>query len=215
MKVGGQYKYKMEANKKFLQSVGHFNLSNRKVLEIAGIFVMIILASELVASFAVSSAYWEENPLVLPAGETKDIKLILQNLASPDEINLKASIDRGSEVIGLADPSDIYLVPGGEKKDVNLRVAIPIDAKVGDIYPVRMVFTTVAPGAAGGFVFGSSIEKSFNVVVGAAPGTITPSYTLKEKSLTWILVIVIIIVAAVIIWRLLKRKKQEKSFNKS
>lgn len=164
---------------------------------------MIILFMNTIFAFAVSSAYHPDNPLYIPPGETTEGYITLQNLAGESDVNIRAEIMSGSEILELTDPSNEYLVPAGEKTIVNYKITIPSDAKIDDVYPINIVFTTITEG--GGFSFGSSIGQKFNVIVGSGakpPEEGIPSWTIG------LIIGAIILITIIII--LTKRKKKKK-----
>lgn len=175
--------------------------------------VFVILASGFVSAFAVSSEWYAENPLVVYKGEVKDIYLTLQNLASVEDVKVRIDINTGNEILELIDSSDEYIIPGEGKTRVNLRVTVPNDANVDDVYPVSLRFTTVAESEAGAFGIGSSIGQRFDIVVREEPQVSAPE--VKEPQLapqiektTVLLAIVILIIIVIILWWFFKRKKQ-------
>ncbi|MFH1290292.1 MAG: NEW3 domain-containing protein [Nanoarchaeota archaeon] len=172
------------------------------------LIVATILLSSYTSAFAVSSAYWEENPLILGAGETRDIELTLQNLASSEDVHVKATISAGSEVIELIDVSDEYTVPAGEKTTVNLRVTLPENAEAGDVYNVEVKFTTIAGSESGEFSLGSSIGENFNIVVRS--DTADSGEDSQEGEISEGLIVILVIIAIIIIWLLVKKKTKKK-----
>ena len=140
--------------------------SNKKILVGTGIVIgILILFSGSVLSFAVSSAYWKEFPLIISPEETQDISVTLQNMAGADDINLRAAISEISEITAeITDSSDIYLVPAGGKTKVNIKVSIPKEIEAGR-YDLVLSFSTVTTSEKGEFGFGSSIEHTLPVEV--------------------------------------------------
>ena len=186
---------------------------NKKYTIILTLLVFTVIISSYASAFAVSSAYWKENPLRIYPGETREIVVTLQNLASPNQVNLKAEISGGSEVLILIDSSDIYSVPGGEKRTVNLRVAIPSNTQIGTIYKAQITFTTIAGDDSESFTLGSSINQKFDIIVEQIPSTEPPEPTPPEEetnTITTIIISAIIILAIIILWVIIKRKTKKK-----
>lgn len=173
---------------------------NKRCLEI-GIFLgILILISGSVSAFAVSSAYWKENPIIIYPGETKDIQLILQNMAGTEDISAKGAITEGSEIARITDAEDVYLVPLGGKTIVNIRVSIPEDAEVEDEYSLRVSFTTLATESAGPLGFSSGIERVFPVIVVKEP---------RPETAPWIIYLAVGILVALMIVVFVSRKKRK------
>lgn len=175
---------------------------NKIYLEIGILVGMLILISGSVSAFAVSSAYWKGNPITIYPGETRDIQVILQNMAGTEDIRAKGVILEGFEIAQITDPEDVYLVPLGGKTTVNIRLSIPEDAEVEDEYSLRVSFTTMATESAGPLGFGSGVERTFPVIVIKEP---TP------ETASWIIYLAVgILVALMIVFFVLRKKRKGK-----
>jgi len=172
------------------------------------LIISIILESSFVSAFGIGSAYYKENPLEISAGETKEIIFNLQNGPGPEDITTRASITKGSEIITI-DSGDIF-VPVGGSVDVKASVNIPNDAKIGDIYPVEVAFITVTKAGAGTFGFGSSVGRSFNIII--VPTAEERAKLAEQKPISsWIIyliigIVIIILIILAILFRLKKKK---------
>ena len=104
-------------------------------------FLIVLLIIPFVSSFGVTAPYWDDNPLIMYPGQTKDFSLILQNMVSTEDITLKAELVEGDEIATLTDTNLIYTVPAGRKDiDVNLRVEIPEDITLDKEYKIGVSF---------------------------------------------------------------------------
>jgi len=105
------------------------------------LLVSLIFASSLVNAFGASSPYFNNNPLILSPGESKDIEIYLQNMVGDKDITLQAEILLGKEIASFLDTSPNYLISFG-KKDIkaNLKITIPKEAKDGDKYTISINF---------------------------------------------------------------------------
>lgn len=194
---------------------------NRTTLKLPVFFLSILFVLHGVFAFAISSAYYQDNPLYMKAGETQDIFLTLQNLAGEDDVSVRAEITGGTEYVKLIDASDIYLVPVGEKTKVNLRVSAPISAKKGDSFPVNIIFTTVQSGQGGTLALASSIGQRFTFVIGeekdfrVSPKPLeTPKQENKSNLFLIIMSIVIGFVVILLIVYFLKSSKKKTNTRK-
>lgn len=170
-----------------------------------GIFVLLImLFSVYVSAFGVGSAYYEDSPLRISPGETKEIIFNLQNMPGPEDIIARPSIAQGSEIMKIS--SEDILVPVGGSVNVKAEVSIPSNAKIGKIYPVTISFTTVTKSESGTFGLGSSIGRNFNVIVGEAT-----KISESKKTFLWAYFIVGIILILIIFSLILKKRKSKKS----
>jgi uncharacterized membrane protein len=135
-----------------------------KTIKLTGILIgMIIFLSANMLAFAVSSQYWEENPLTMSPGESKEIKIVLQNMAGSENITTKGSISEGSEIAKIINAEDAYSVPAGQKIQINIKVDIPEDAKITDQYNIKLTFTALVEQESGAFSFGSSVKRQIPV----------------------------------------------------
>jgi len=171
---------------------------------LVGLMVLICIGN--VAAFAISSDYWSQYPLRMAPGETKEFSLILQNLVGTSDLKLKAVVSTGSSVLRLADSSDIYIVPAGEKKNVDLIASVPADSKPGQIYNVKVDFSEITDSSSGEFRLGTAIGQGFDIVI--LPGVV------EELNKNLILYIaagaILLAVIIFILLRILKKKSKKK-----
>ena len=188
-------------------------LKSKKIKQRYNLGIAILLISILsipnVLAFAVSTAYWEGSPLKIMAGETKDIQVVLQNMAGGEDITVKAKISEGEDIARIIDASDIYKIPLGTKKEVNIQIKVPKDYKIGDIDAIKLSFTTLTTGAGGGFGFGSSIDKTIPVLIVNQKGET------KEPINIWLVVLFLVILILIIGIIIVIIKKKNKSGNKT
>lgn len=128
-----------------------------------GLLILICISN--ISAFAISSDYWSGNALKLYSGESKEFSLLIQNQVSTSDLKLRVTVTAGSELVRLADPSNIYVVPVGEKKNANFVATVPLGAKPGQVYNIRIDFSEVKDSANGEFGIGTAIGQSFNLVV--------------------------------------------------
>ena len=186
-------------------------MKNKKIIYQVGILMgILILLTTNILAFAVSSKYYEDYPIYLSAGETQEVQMTLQNLASTEDVNVRASIREGDGIIEITDASKDYLIPTGEKTIVNLKITIPSDAEIQEAYAIKIQFTTVTVSESGTAGLASGISKEFNVIVG------TPA-AISEKKLKWLVfkkvlisLIGILVIIILIIWKVKKRKTSGK-----
>jgi len=131
--------------------------------------LMLAMLSVSVAAVGIATPYWKENPLVMQPGELKDFTLNLQNMVGDKDITLRGELVDSGGVAEITDSNTDYLLRSQTADTyVHVRVRVPNDAKVGEIYTLKFSFTTVTQGESGGVALGLSIDKSFDVIVGEA-----------------------------------------------
>ena len=183
---------------------------NKKYKQIAITIACALLLINFISAFGVGSAYYKENPLQLSAGETVEIIFNLQNMAGSETISAKASIITGADIIELVDKENIYSVPVGGSVDVRAKATAPADAKIGDIYPIDIEFTTLTEKQPGVFGFGSGVGRVFDVVI--IPSQEQKAKIEQQKTLvSWIVYLIIAIILIIgILWLILKFRKKKK-----
>lgn len=178
----------------------------------AGIFVgvFILFLSSYVYAFGISSAYHKEHPLSLAPGETKDIAFTLQNLAGSQDVDVKANIIKGEGILELVGPTEVFTIPVGTKSGFIVRVTMPSNARVGDIYSVEVGANTVTQSESGTFGFGSSVGRQFDVIVASpTPEEVAlPEEKPETKTSTIILAIAVIAVLIVLTILLIRRRRK-------
>ena len=164
----------------------------------------LVLISVSVSAFAVSSQYYGDNPLYLQPGQSQEIKMMLQNNAGTEDINVKLTeIKEGKDIIEMKDSKDVFLVPKGGKTDVYFKVTAPSDAKKGDIFPVTLMFASIAAGN-NPIGLSGSIGKGFNVVIGQASDFAESPKGGNNRTAIYLILGIALLIAA--IYFLLKRK---------
>lgn len=162
------------------------------------LFVLLLLSFN-VNAFGVSSPYWDENPLLMRAGETRDVVMSLQNMVGGEDVTVNAELDSGKEIAVLTDTDTIYKVPiGNSNTPIKLKITIPEDAKPGQEWQVGLSFKTNAPNT-GGVGISSGISKGFKVKVIENPktggATTNPiSLSLSGQTLGFLILVVILII---------------------
>ena len=172
-----------------------------------GIFLIVItliLFANFVLAFAVSSRYYEGNPLYMQAGQTVEGKFLLQNHAGTEDVSVTADISQGADLIELIG-SNNYLVPKGGKIEVNYKITAPSNAKHGEKFPVTVFFGGGTSGS-GPISLSSNIGTGFDVIIGAESDFVKDEDTsLFKTNLLYFVVGIILLI--IIIFVVMKNKK--------
>ena len=174
---------------------------------LAGLIALICISS--ISAFAVSSDYWGGHSLQLNPGETKEFSLTLQNLVGTSDLRVKAIVTSGSAILELVDPSNVYVVPAGEKKNVNFKATMPIDSKPGQAYNVKIDFSEMRDSSSGEFGFGTAIGQNFDIITMLPPEQ-EPTGVNKNFILLIIIGIALIVITILILKKTKKRKPHKK-----
>ena len=165
--------------------------------------MLLIVLPYSVSAFGVTSPYWDENPLSMSLGQTKNVDLILQNMVGDEDMLLEATLESGSEIASLTDENLRYEVPFGRKDIlVGIVLVVPEDASIGDEYSVAVKFRQIALDDGGMVRITGAVTKTFPVHIDpVAPVAPEPELapTTEEGSalaLTmWIIIAVLIAVS--------------------
>lgn len=173
-----------------------------------GLIVLICISN--ISAFAISSDYWSGYPLKMYPSQSQNVSFVLENLDSTSNLNLRAVITAGSDILRASDSSSTYNVLAGQEGVANFVATLPADAKPGQVYPVTIDFTEVKNSASGEFGFGTAIGQSFDVIA------ISPSAPQPTGMSTTLIFCIIagIVVLAVIIFVILRKTKKRKSHGK-
>ncbi|MGY4884632.1 MAG: hypothetical protein ACP5NZ_03595 [Nanobdellota archaeon] len=143
--------------------------TNKKIyLSLAFLLAGVLMLSNVFA-FAVSSMYWEENPLTINPGQTQEGFIVLQNMAGTETVNAKVNILQGSEIATMNEPGKIYEIPVGQKVEVYFTVNVPEDSEIGGNYNLIFDVSTVSSSEEGPMSFGSGMQKLLPVLVTQEP----------------------------------------------
>lgn len=179
-------------------------MKKKKMIKSMSMFGMFILLISFASAFAVSSRYWEENPILASPGETVDFLVVLQNIAGDGgDIEVEGLFSKGGDITKFASKSNIYSIPFGEKVNVNMSVTIPEDAIVNETIEIIVAFKIVSPGDGKQFGLGSSIEREIPIKIITKESESQPS----SNNYNYYAIGLIILILAIIIYFLIKRKK--------
>lgn len=162
------------------------------------IFGILIISN--VTAFAVSSQYWDDNPIIMEKGETKQIKIYLQNMAGKETITATGSILEGADIARfISDPK--YTIAAGTKSEIIIEIKIPRNIPIINDY-IKLAFETTS--GEGAFALKNSVERTIPISIEEKPKDITLKNTL------WYVIIIATIVIIILIILLLKKKKKKK-----
>lgn len=174
--------------------------------------LLIVMLSVFVNALGIGS---DGSKLQLYPGETRDTSFLLQNYgAESSNIVVEATIEEGSEYISFPDGNSFSVSANGNFA-VPIRYSIPQNARIGDIYPVKVLFRVISSGDAGNEAGsgGTSIEFAINprvvIEIEVAPERIKEGQTpiAEEKTSAgstiwiWILAVLVVIIIAWMIWK--------------
>lgn len=138
----------------------------KTTLKIGIVTLIIVVFSLFVNAFGVSSSYWKDNPLIMHAGQTEDVKLLLQNMVGEKDMKVKISIVDGKSIAKLLDKNDIYNIPFGVKDvPINIRISIPENANLGENLNVGVMIIALPEVSEQPLVLTGSIVQNIPIVI--------------------------------------------------
>jgi len=139
--------------------------TNKKIYLTSVFLLASIFLIGNVFAFAVSSMYWEENPLTINPGESQEAFIVLQNMAGTETVNAKVNILQGSEIASLNEPGKTYEIPVGQRIEVPFTVNVPKDSEIGGNYNIIFDVSTVTSSEQSPMSFGSGMQKLLPVLI--------------------------------------------------
>ncbi len=188
-------------------------IKNLKII-ILSIFLLVMLSLN-VNAFGISSPYWDDNPLYVQPGETKEFSMSLQNMAGGEDIIMTAELNSGKEIATLTGQSTTYNVPlGSSNVPVYLKIIIPKDAKPKQEWQVGISFKTASKNT-GPVTIGGAVDKGFKVII-SEPKTTSESVNTKankqiiSSKLTGFLALVIVLIIILVLVSYFRKKRVKK-----
>lgn len=172
--------------------------------------IFALLAGILMVGFAgaagVASQYWEDNPVRVNGGQSGTVSLFLQNMVGEEDLVFAAEFEQNDGGIASLDKTE-YEVPAGRKDiEVKLNYNIPQDARPGEKYTVRLLFTTKNPYVEGGIRTGAGMGKIIPFEVVEAPVQASPPKT-EVGAMFYVYLGIVVVVAGAIVYFVMRRKK--------
>jgi len=174
------------------------------------LLIALLLLSPLASAFGVTTPYWDDNPLIMQPGQTKDFALTLQNMvAGSEDIVLKAELVSGAEIATLVLE---YLVPFGRKDiEVNLRVIIPEDAPFDKEYTIGVSFKQILEDEGKMVQMAGEVRKNIPVIVKSEsevpPEEETPPPKEEETKFPVAVVVLLLVIIVILGYVFFKKKK--------
>ena len=183
------------------------------------IIIIAVLSINIVVALGVNSPYWNENPLKMYAGETKEVVFPLANSVNEPTTEATVSLTKGGEITEIISGEKYTVSPGENNENIILRITIPENAEVGDNYTSGFKVLYIPAGEGGNVKLNVEYNVDFPVqVVSQADATSTTNPDISNTNLgnlrtisPYIIIIIsiiaILIIIAVVIFILFKRKK--------
>lgn len=188
-------------------------------------FIFVILSSIiLVSAFGVG---FIGNKLNMYPGQVLEDTFSLQNTEEgADNLVIEAQIEEGDEYISFIGENE-FEIPEGGNAAVPVRISVPGDANIGDVYTFTLLFKVISgledvetEGTSIGFAMSQRKTIEIEVISEEEPPEELPAPSEEQIGIGWIILgILIVIIIVVLIYFVVKEKKgtsaAEKSVDKS
>lgn len=187
----------------------------KTTLKIGIVTLIIVVFSLFVNAFGVSSSYWKDNPLIMHAGQTEDVKLLLQNMVGEKDMKVKISIVDGKSFAKLLDKNDIYNIPFGVKDvPINIRISIPENANLGENLNIGVMIIEIPTENKNMIQTAAGIRETIPILIrteSEVPKIVKESWlSSKQWDMVWVVLIIIVVVVILLEEWHLKNKKKKK-----
>lgn len=159
--------------------------------------IAVTLLASVVGAYGIGMPYSSNRPLELFPGESIEISVNLQNMASDEAAVFKISLIGGEEVSAQLEQEE-YSLAGRSETYFPLSIRMPSDAVIGSEYEVTIVLTREAENTEGVALI-AGFEKTFKVVAVERPE--------KQAPLSNRAIALIVIAVLVLLWWILKKKR--------
>ena len=173
--------------------------------------VIVLLGSVVVSGFGVG---FESNKVRLYPGEVLDTSFILQNYEQGvGSLNVEVTVEQGTEYMSVVG-GPVFGIPEKMSIHAPIRVTVPENAKVGDVYNVKVLFRAISDSGEVSAEESTSIGLLFSqrksIDIEIVPRANVEEQQVSAKSdftgsmmFVWLLVVIVVIV---VIWLVMRRK---------
>ncbi len=178
-------------------------------LKLTALALVVLFSVNLVLAIGVSSPYWDENPLKMFPGQTKDVAFTLVNKPDADTAQAFVEMTESAGIAQLTSGTEYTVIPGETDTKVILTIKIPETTNIGETYNVGFSVKAAPPEGEGTVQISVGYDVNFPVTIVSESEVPKDQITTPEKkgigTLVWVLIIAIVIVLVIIL--LLKRKR--------
>lgn len=167
-------------------------------------FALVCLFSlNSILALGISSPYWDTRPLEMSPGETRDVEFSLTNKIDAETATAFVEIEKDAGIAEIIGKSEYTVLPGTTNTKIIMRVSIPEDASIGELYYLGFSVKSI-PSEEGTVQMSISYDVDFPVVI-----TEEPTKQIKDKkNITWIMLLIAGILAVLLIIIYSMKKKE-------
>jgi len=179
-------------------------------IKIMSMILVSLLSLNCIFALGVSSPYWENNPLEMYPGETRDVAFTLVSKADAETEKAFVTLEENQGIAKLKSGIEYTIVPGTTDTKIILEMSIPENTAIGESYPIKF-FVKSAPEGEGTVQLNVKYNVDFPVKV-VKKSAIPQTSELKEEKVSTTLIIGIIlavIVIIVVLYLIIRKKKSQ------
>jgi len=181
--------------------------------------ILIVVTSNVLA-FEISQPYWNESPLEMYPGQTKDVMFNLQNCQSLSEdcdkegVEVIVELEEGEEIAEIINGPDYFLPFGSTNQNIIVRIIIPASVPVGTEYNVKFVAISIGDEESLAIQIENKYDVEFPVIIVAetevAEESEVPAPVIEEPInwFLWVSIAIIIILIVITIVIILSKKNK-------
>ncbi|MBI2628905.1 hypothetical protein HYW74_02390 [Candidatus Pacearchaeota archaeon] len=139
--------------------------NSNKLIAIITLAVLVIININLAFALGVNAPYWQENPLKMSSGETREVAFPLANGINEPTTEATVSITKGSEIATITSEDKYTVSPGENNKNIIIKITIPESAKIGDNYTIGFKVLYTPAGGEGNVKLNVEYNVDFPVEI--------------------------------------------------
>ena len=180
---------------------------------------LLIININTISALGVNSPYWNENPLKMYSGQTREVSFPLVNSVNEKTTEASVFIVEGNNIAEITSGEKYTVQPGSNSQNIILKISIPTDSKIGDSYKVKFSVKYTPQGEEGNVKLDIVYNIEFPIEIvnqaDASPVEIVSTGNIgknQQNNTIIILIITILLVLLLIaIILMIKRYKQNKN----
>ncbi|MBS3143590.1 hypothetical protein J4446_01790 [Candidatus Woesearchaeota archaeon] len=188
-------------------------MKNKVIISLIFFVFSFLIINAVNATVGVTSFYYDKNPLMVEAGEIKEVAFMLQNHGGDADAIVMVELADGGNIAEFTDENLEYFVElDSSDISVPMKITIPEDAQPGDEWNVGASFSiSYKPRAGGALQLSSTYFKDFKVIVKQPDTTSTQAtktnFIGSSPIASFIVLVIILIILVLLIKFISKRKK--------
>ena len=190
------------------------------------IILILFLNITTISALGVNAPYWNDNPLKMYSGETREVVFPLVNSIDEKTTEASVSLVEGKEIAEITSGEKYIVQPGSTDKNIILKITVPSDSKIDDSYKIKFFVRYTPQGEEGNVKLDVEYNIEFPIQIVSQGDespliitTTTGNEIPKESKMkiivnAIILFVILLILVILIIIKFRKNKNQEYQTNK-